>query len=60
MHVITLMSKLIICLMCLFVKIFDVYYPLLSTGSNLKDLSPHDGEIVEWDIKNHNKQNHLM
>ena len=31
-------------------------YPLLSTGSAKEDLSRHDGKIVDWDVKNQNKQ----
>ena len=27
-------------------------YPLLNTGSTHKDLSLHDGKIVDWVIKN--------
>ena len=32
-------------------------YPLLSTGSTQEGLSRHDRKIVDWDIKNQNKQN---
>ena len=31
-------------------------YLLLSTGSTQKDLSHHDGKIVDWDLKNQIKQ----
>ena len=31
-------------------------YPLLSTGSTQEEPSPHDWKIVNWDVKNQNKQ----
>ena len=30
--------------------------PLLRTGSTQEDRSGHDGNIVDWDVKNQNKQ----
>ena len=31
-------------------------YPLLSTGSTQEDPSQHNWKIVDWDVKNQNKQ----
>ena len=33
-------------------------YPLLGTGSSKEDLSPHDWENVDCDVKNQIKQTH--
>ena len=33
-----------------------MFYPLLSTGSTQEDLPQHDWKIVDWDVKNQNKQ----
>ena len=33
-----------------------ILYLLLSTGSMQEDQSQHDWKIVDWDIKNQNKQ----
>ena len=35
-------------------------YPLLSTGSIQDDWTQHDGKILDWDVKNRNKQTKLL
>ena len=35
-------------------------YPLLSPRSTQEDLSQHDWKIVDWDIKNQNRQSNLQ
>ena len=35
------------------------HYSPLSTGSTQEDLSQHDYTLVDWDIKNQNKQTNL-
>ena len=34
--------------------------PLLSTGSTQEDPSHYDLKIVDWDVKNQNKQNKIL
>ena len=41
-------------------SISKTLYPLLRTGSTQEDRSGHDRKIVDWDVKNQNKQCNLQ
>ena len=35
------------------------HYPLLRTGSAKEDPSRHNSKVVDWDVRNQNKQTHI-